>query len=94
MLVMSLVRNFYVIESKYLVVVKGTKEMYYYYNDVVYIDKERSEKKKVLTFYTNKDHARYLSFDKDGKIYKTMCNKCHNLLSEEEFHNKYPNVKF
>ena len=94
MLVMSLVRNFYVIESKYLVVVKGTKEMYYYYNDVVYIDKERSEKKKVLTFYTNKDHARYLPFDKDGKIYKTMCNKCHNLLSEEEFHNKYPNVKF
>ena len=94
MLVMSLVRNFYVIESKYLVVVKGTKEMHYYYTDVVYIDKERSEKKKVLTFYTNKDHIRYLPFDKDGKIYKTMCNKCHNLLSYEEFHAKYPNVKF
>ena len=94
MLVMSLVRNFYVIESKYLVVVKGTKEMHYYYNDVVYIDKARSEKKKVLTFYTNKDHARYLPFDKEGKIYKTMCSKCKNLLSDEEFHNKYPNVKF
>ena len=94
MLVMSLVRNFYVIESKYLVVVKGTKEMYYNYADVVYIDKARSEKKKVLTFYTNKGHIRYLPFDKDGKIYKAMCNKCHNLLSEEEFHNKYPDVKF
>ena len=94
MLVLSLTRNFYVIEKNYLVVVKGNKEYHYNYTDVVYIDKARSEKKKVLTFYTNKDHARYLPFDKEGKIYKTMCSKCKNLLSDEEFHNKYPNVKF
>ena len=93
MLFMSLKRNFYVIESKYLVAVKGTKEMYYNYKDVVYIDKVQSEKKKVLSFYTNKGHVRYLPFDKDGKIYKEMCNKCHNLLSDEEFHSKFPNVK-
>ena len=93
MLVLSLTRNFYVIESKYLVVVKGNKEMYYYYNDVVYIDKAQSEKKRVLSFYTNKGHTRYLPFDKDGKIYAAFCNKCHNLLSEEEFRLKYPNVK-
>ena len=93
MLVLSLTRNFYVIESKYLVVVKGRKEMYYYYGDVVYIDKAQSEKRRVLTFYTNKGHSRYLPFDKDGKIYSTMINKCNNLLSEEEFHTKYPNVK-
>ena len=93
MLVLSLTRNFYVIESKYLVTVKGTKEMYYHYKDVVYIDKAQSEKKRVLCFYTNKGHVRYLPFDKDGKIYETMCNKCHNLLSEEEFKTQYPNVK-
>ena len=93
MLVMSLTRNFYVIESKYLVVVKGNKNMYYDYADVVYIDREKSEKKKVLTFCTNKGHTRYLPFDKEGKIYKTMINKCHNVLSEEEFHTQYPNVK-
>ena len=93
MLVLSLTRNFYVIESKYLVTVKGTKEMYYHYKDVVYIDKAQSEKKKVLCFYTNKGHVRYLPFDKDGKIYDAMCNKCHNLLSDEEFHAKYPDVK-
>ena len=57
MLVLSLARNFYVIESKYLVTVKGTKEMYYNYKDVVYIDKAQSEKKKVLCFYTNKGHV-------------------------------------
>ena len=93
MLVLSLTRNFYVIESKYLVSVKGYKEMYYYYKDVVYIDKAQSEKKRVLCFYTNKGHVRYLPFDKEGKIYETMCNKCHNLLSDEEFHTQYPNVK-
>ena len=93
MLVLSLTRNFYVIESKFLVSVKGYKEMYYNYKDVVYIDKAQSEKKKVLCFYTNKNHVRYLPFDKDGKIYEVMCDKCHNLLSEEEFRSQYPNVK-
>ena len=93
MLVLSLTRNFYVIESKYLVVVKVNKEMYYHYADVVYIDKEQTERRKVLCFYTNKGHTRYLPFDKDGKIYTTFLNKCHNLLTEEDFKAQYPNVK-
>ena len=93
MLVLSLTRNFYVIESKYLVVVKGAKEMYYHYDDVVYIDKAQTEKRKVLCFATNKGHARYLPFDKEGRIYQAFQNKCHNLLSEEEFRIKYPNIK-
>ena len=93
MLVLSLTRNFYVIESKYLVVVKGAKEMHYFYNDVVYIDNEQSERRKVLCFFTNKGHTRYLPFDKEGKIYKTFLNKCHNLLSKEEFNAQYPNNK-
>ncbi len=92
MLVMSLTRNFYVIEKKYLVVVKGYKNMFYNYEDVVYIDKGQSEKKRVLAFVTNKGHTRYLPFDKEAKIYTTMCNKCHNLLSEEEFKERFPKV--
>ena len=92
MLVLSLKRNYYVIESKYLVVVKGFKELYYHYADVVYIDKVQSEKRRVMAFYTNKGHTRYLPFDKEGKIYTTFCNKCHNVISEEEFKAKYPNV--
>ena len=93
MLVLSLTRNFYVIESKYLVVVKAFKEMYCHYNEVVYIDKEQSEKKRTLTFFTSKGHKRYLPFDKNGEIYQAMIKKCHNLLSEEEFKNRYPDVK-
>ena len=93
MLVLSLVRNFYVIENKYLVQVRAFKEAYYHYNDVVYIDKEQSEKKRTLVFYTNKGHVRYLAFDRNGEIYQAMLKKCNNLLSKEEFKKSYPNVK-
>ena len=93
MLVLSIKRNFYVIENKYLVAVRSFKNMYYHYNDVVYIDKAQSEKKRILCFYTNKGHVRYLPFDAKGEIYKAMIKKCHNLLSDEEFKQKYPNVK-
>ena len=93
MLVLSLVRNFYVIENKYLVQVRAFKEAYYHYNDVVYIDKEQSEKKRTLVFCTNKGHVRYLAFDRNGEIYQAMLKKCNNLLSKEEFKKRYPNVK-
>ena len=93
MLVLSLTRNFYVIESKYLVVVKVKKEMYYHYTDVVYIDKEQSERRRVLCFYTRQGHTRYFPFDKEGKIYTTFLNKCHNALEKEEFEKQFPNVK-
>ena len=93
MLVLSIKRNFYVIENKYIVAVRSFKNMYYHYNDVVYIDKAQSEKKRILCFYTNKGHVRYLPFDAKGEIYKAVIKKCHNLLSDEEFKQKYPNVK-
>ena len=93
MLVLSLTRNFYVVESKYLVVVKAFKETIYNYADVVYIDNEQSEKKRVLVFCTRFGHSRYLPFDKEGKIYATFLKKCHNLLEEDQFRAKYPNVK-
>ena len=93
MLVLSLKRNFYVIENKYIVVVRSFKNMYYNYSDVVYIDKEQSERRKILCFATNRGDARYLPFDKNGEIYKIMLKRCNNLLSEEEFKRRFPNVK-
>ena len=93
MLVLSLVRNFYVVEPKYLVVVKGTRVMNFDYSDVVYIDEETSKRKKTVTFCTNKGHVRYLPFDKDGKIYDVMVSKCKNRLEFDEFRRRYPNAK-
>ena len=93
MLLLALLRNFYVIESKYLVQVRGFKEAYFYYNDVVYIDKEQAEKKRTLAFYTTKGHVKYLPFDKNGEIYQAMLRKCNNLIDKEEFKRRHPNVK-
>ena len=92
MLVMSLTRNFYVIEKKCLVVIKGNKEYRYNYDDVVYIDKAQTEKKKNLSFCTKKGHTRYLPFDKEGKIYEAFIKNCHNLLERDEFIKQYPKV--
>ena len=72
---------------------KGTQKVVYYYGDVVYIDEEKSEKKKMVHFYTRQGHCRYLYFDNQNFLYKTMLTYCKNRLSKEEFEKKYPEVK-
>ena len=93
MLLLALLRNFYVIESKYLVQVRAWKEAYFHYNDVVYIDKEQAEKKRTLAFYTNKGHVKYLPFDRNGEIYQAMLKRCNNLIDKETFKKRHPDVK-
>ena len=85
---------YYEVNKKYVIVSKYGKKLMYNYADVVYIDEKLSEKKKVVHFYTNKGHTRYLVFDRQGLLYKTMLHNCKNRISEEEFHQTYPNVKF
>ena len=54
---------YYEVNKKYVEVTKYGKKTVYNYADVVYIDGEKSEKKKVVHFFTNKGHARYITFD-------------------------------
>ena len=84
---------YYEVNKKYVEVTKYGKKTVYNYADVVYIDEEKSEKKKVVHFYTNKGHARYITFDQKGLLYKTMLANCKNRLSKEDFEATYPNVK-
>ena len=84
---------YYEVNRKYVRVVKYGKEMVYNYSDVVYIDEEKSQRKKTICFYTNLGHERYLTFDREGLLYKTMIANCKNRLSKEEFVTSYPNVK-
>ena len=84
---------YYEVNKKYVEVTKYGKKTVYNYADVVYIDEEKSEKKKVIHFFTNKGHARYITFDQKGLLYKTMLANCKNRLSKEDFEATYPNVK-
>lgn len=85
--------SYYEVFKKYVMVHRGTKKLIYYYSDVVYIDEEKSERKKTITFYTRQGHTRYLMFDKHNVLYKTMLANCKNRLSKDEFERKYPQVK-
>lgn len=89
----SIFTSFYEVEKKYVVVHKGHQKLIYYYSDVVYIDEEKSLKKKTVTFYTKQGHSRYLMFDSRGILYKVMIANCKNRLTKEEFEIKYPQVK-
>ena len=85
--------SYYEVNKNYVVVQKGAQRLIYNYSDVVYIDERQSEKSKMVCFYTKQGHARYLMFDSKGILYKTMLANCKNRLSDEEFQQKYPNVK-
>ena len=89
----TLIGSYYEVYRKYVVVHRGTKKLIYYYADVVYIDEEKSRKKKNIHFYTRQGHARYLLFDKKGMLFETMLSNCKNRMSDEEFKERYPNVK-
>ncbi len=84
---------YYEVNKKYVEVTKYRKKTVYSYADIIYIDEEKSMKKKVIHFYTNKGHARYLTFDRKGLLYKTMLANSKNRISKEEFIRTYPNVK-
>ena len=83
----------YEVNKKYVAVNKGRQQLIYYYSDVVYIDEEKSAKKKMIHFYTKQGHCRYLMFDREGILYPTMLENCKNRLSKEEFEQRYPQVK-
>ena len=93
LIVAGFLTSYYEVEKKYVIVHKGASKIIYNYSDVVYIDEEQSEKKKVVSFYTNKGHVRYLPFDSKGILYKVMIANCKNRLPKEEFERRYPKVK-
>ena len=86
-------KNYYVITKEAIVHHRIYDELYYNYKDILYIDEEYTHKKKTLLFYTKKGDQRFLVLDKENKIYDAMKANCKNLISREEFHNKFPKVR-
>lgn len=91
--IITIVSNYYVLHKKYVSVFKYRKELVYNFSEIIYIDEEQSEKKKVICFVTNKLHVRYLNFDKDNVLYPVMLQKCNNRLDKETFTSLHPDIK-
>ena len=85
--------GYYTITKESLVQRRFTKELYYFYKDVVFIDEEYSIKNKTLRFVMKNGDVRYLISDKKNILLEEMLKRCKNRLEKEDFSIKYPNVK-
>ena len=83
-LAFSIGSHYYEINKRDITECKFGKKFTYFYTDIIYIDVEGSKKSKILSFVTVHGHVKYLTFDKEGKIFEAAMNKCKNLISLEE----------
>lgn len=84
---------YYEIEDKYFTVRRYSKVIQYSYDNIIFINEDRSEKEKKIIFYTEKTQMVSLLADKENKVYKTLLKKCPNRLSIEEFRRRHPEEK-
>ena len=92
-LIVSLNTQYYEINKKDITECKFGKKFVYFYTDIIYIDVEGSQKSKILSFVTKYGHVKYLTFDKEGKIFEAAMSKCKNLISLQEVRAKFPGIK-
>lgn len=85
-------QNYYVILKDGIVHHKRTKEVKYTYEEILYIDEEYTKKHETLLFYTSKGRPIYLVMDKDEKIFNSIKKHAKNLMTKQDYHNKFPNV--
>ena len=88
----SLTQTYYEIQGAIFIHSKMGKIIEYTFNNIIYIDQEFSEAKKMMKFYTKDGREHLLIFDKKGILYQTALKKC-PLISKEEFERRFPNVK-
>lgn len=93
LIIVSIRMNYYTYNRYELIRHVFTKEYVIKYKDVLYIDVEWSKKHHSLLIFTSLGHERYLPFDKDGKIFELMLERCKHLISKEEYLIKFPNAK-
>lgn len=88
-LIIALTKNYYVIEKDGIRHYNFRAVYFYAFGRIIYIDEAYSEKNKTVRFYMEDGTAKYLTFDRDGKIYKAMKEKSSSLLGEEEFRSRF-----
>ena len=94
MLIPSLTSYYYIIEDKFFIMKKFSKEYQFDYANIEFIDIEESRKKNLIIFYSPKSKTRYLLGDRDGKVLETLIKKCPQTMTVEEFRRKHPEEKY
>ena len=92
-LIASILTQYYEINKKDITEARFGKKFVYFYSDIIYIDVEESKRSKTLCFVTKQGHVKYLSFDREGKIFDAAMNKCTSLISREELERRFPGIK-
>ena len=92
-LFISLKTQFYEINKKDITEARFGKKFTYFYSDIIYIDEEQTKKSKTLCFVTKQGHVKYLTFDKEGKIFDAAMSRCNSLISREELERRFPGIK-
>jgi len=90
--IISLTQTYYTIDGAVFTHYKMGKVIDYTFNNIVFIDEEFSERKKMMRFFTRDGREHLLIFDKNRVLYETALKKC-PLISKEEFLRRYSNVK-
>jgi hypothetical protein len=88
----SLTQTYYEIDGATFIHSKMGKVVEYTFNNIIYIDEEFSESKKMMRFFTKEGKEHVLIFDKNAVLYHTALKKC-PLISKEEFQRRFPNIK-
>jgi len=94
LLIISFITNYYVINETNFEVHRFGKITIYDYKNIIFIDELEASKHHNIAFMVKSiPSMRYLSFDKEGLLYNKMMEKSKNLMSREEFHGRFPNVR-
>lgn len=91
---LALLGQKYIIEDKFFIVKRLSKEFQYDYANIIFIDIEQSKKKKMVIIFTKKSGLKYLLGDKEGKLLETVIKKCPKTLTVEEFRRAYPHERY
>ena len=89
---LSLTQTYYEIKGATFVHSKMGKTVEYSFSNIIYIDTDFSEKKKLFRFFTRDGQEHLLIFDKNAELYQAALEKC-STITLEEFQRRFPNKK-
>lgn len=86
-------KNYYTLTSNELIHHKLGKEVSYSFSNILYLDDYYTAKHDSLLFYLNNGKSVFLVMDAEKEILKAINKHATNMISREQFHAKFPNIR-